>query len=108
VRVSDDELALMKSRAHDEHMPVSRWLRVRLALVQEHSHPRRLRHLSPEALESLRHLSRIGCNLHQIARWQHLQARPLDRLHVLAALRQTDRSLAEVRALLLNQTEEAA
>ena len=97
----------MRARAHDDGMRVSAWLRIQLARVQKHSHPRRPRNLSPEAAEGLRQLARVGSLLHQLARWENYRRETIEAVRVLATLRETHAELSRVRELILGAPEEA-
>jgi hypothetical protein len=101
IRVSQDELAVMRERAAGDAMSVSNWLRVQVARVQKHSHPRRPRPPSPEVADALRQLARIGSLLNQIARWENTRRQPADVLVIYPQLVEVQAELTRIRQLIL-------
>ena len=91
IRVTPEERDAVKATADEAGLTVSDYVRMRLA-------HQRVRQTAAER-DTLMHLSRIGSNINQIARWANTHANQIEALEIimrLEALQSDIRQITEV------------
>ena len=78
IRVSPEEREAVKATADEAGLTVSDYVRMRLA-------HQRVRQTAAER-DALMHLSRIGSNINQIARWANSHANQIEAIQILMRL----------------------
>jgi len=78
IRVSPEERDAVKATADEAGLTVSDYVRMRLA-------HHRVRQTSAER-DALMHLSRIGSNINQIARWANTHANQIEAIQIIMRL----------------------